>query len=111
MQRFAEWASSLAALKSRDRTRWARAIPFVLVHLAALGTFLLPFEPWYVGLAIGLYYLRMFGVTAGYHRYFSHRSYKTSRLFQFLLACLAMTSAQRGVLWWAAQHRKHHRHS
>jgi stearoyl-CoA desaturase (delta-9 desaturase) len=53
----------------------------------------------------------MFGVTAGYHRYFSHRSFKTSRVFQFLLAFLAMTSAQKGVLWWAAHHRHHHRYS
>jgi stearoyl-CoA desaturase (delta-9 desaturase) len=98
MQRFAEGASAPAAPKPRDRTHLARAIPFVLVHLTALGAFVLPFEPWHVGLAIGLYYLRMFGVTAGYHRYFSHRSYKTSRTFQFLLACLAMAGAQRGVL-------------
>ena len=47
----------------------------------------------------------------GYHRYFSHRSYKTSRVFQFLLAFFAMTSAQKGVLWWAAHHRHHHRYS
>ena len=62
-------------------------------------------------LAIGSYYLRMVAVTAGYHRYFSHRSYKTSRLFQFILAFLAMTSAQKGVLWWAAHHRHHHKYS
>ena len=65
----------------------------------------------WVLLAIGSYYLRMFAVTAGYHRYFSHRSYKTSRVFQFLLAFLAMTSAQKGVLWWAAHHRHHHKYS
>ncbi len=53
----------------------------------------------------------MVGVTAGYHRYFSHRAYKTSRVFQFLLAVLAQTSAQKGVLWWAAHHRHHHKHS
>jgi stearoyl-CoA desaturase (delta-9 desaturase) len=86
-------------------------IGFFLVHLACLGAFLVPFEAWYVGLAAGFYYLRMFGVTAGYHRYFSHRTYKTSRVFQLLLAWLAMSSAQKGVLWWAAHHRKHHRDS
>jgi stearoyl-CoA desaturase (delta-9 desaturase) len=53
----------------------------------------------------------MFGITAGYHRYFSHRSYRTSRLFQFVLALLGTTAAQKGVLWWAAHHRYHHRHS
>ena len=53
----------------------------------------------------------MFGVCAGYHRYFSHRAFKTSRAGQFVLACLAQSSAQRGVLWWAANHRWHHLHS
>jgi stearoyl-CoA desaturase (Delta-9 desaturase) len=103
---------TLAAAPVRaDRPDLVRSIPFVLIHLGALGAFLLPFEPWYLGLAVGLYYLRMFGVTAGYHRYFSHRSYKTSRAFQLLLACVALSSAQKGVLWWAAHHRHHHRES
>jgi len=53
----------------------------------------------------------MFGITAGFHRYFSHRSFKTSRGFQFFLAFLGQSSAQRGVLWWAATHRHHHKYS
>ncbi|MBM3756942.1 MAG: acyl-CoA desaturase [Acidobacteria bacterium] len=57
------------------------------------------------------YSIRMFGVTAGYHRYFSHRSYRLGRVGQFLMAFLAQTSGQKGVLWWAAHHRDHHRHS
>ncbi|MCA9693699.1 MAG: acyl-CoA desaturase [Myxococcales bacterium] len=58
-----------------------------------------------------LYFVRMFAVTGGYHRYFSHRTFKTSRVFQFLLAFLAMSSSQRGVLWWAQKHRHHHKFS
>jgi stearoyl-CoA desaturase (delta-9 desaturase) len=58
-----------------------------------------------------MYYLRMFAITGGYHRYFSHRSYKTSRAFQFFLAFLAQASAQKGALWWAAHHRHHHKYS
>jgi stearoyl-CoA desaturase (delta-9 desaturase) len=57
------------------------------------------------------YEIRMFFVTAGYHRYFSHRSFKTSRWFQFVIAWMAMSSSQKGVLWWAAHHRHHHRYS
>src|SRR5262249_19427887 len=57
------------------------------------------------------YFVRMFGITAGYHRYFSHRSYKTSRAFQFVMACLGCSAMQKGVLWWAAHHRQHHRYS
>lgn len=86
-------------------------IPFFLVHLACFAAIWTGVSWWSVGLAVGLYYLRMFGVTAGYHRYFSHRSFKTSRLGQFLLALLATSSSQKGVLWWAAHHRHHHRTS
>ncbi|WP_242058155.1 MULTISPECIES: acyl-CoA desaturase [Nostoc] len=53
----------------------------------------------------------MFGITAGYHRYFSHRTYKTTRWFQFILAVLGNSSAQLGPLWWAARHRHHHRYA
>ncbi|EAU66219.1 delta 9 acyl-lipid fatty acid desaturase [Stigmatella aurantiaca DW4/3-1] len=60
---------------------------------------------------LALYVIRMWGVTAGYHRYFSHRAYKTNRVFQFILALVATSSAQKGVLWWAANHRHHHRES
>jgi stearoyl-CoA desaturase (delta-9 desaturase) len=84
---------------------------FILLHLAALSVFLVPFRWSLMGWFLATYFLRMFGVTAGYHRYFSHRSYKMGRIPQFLMAFLAQTSAQKGVLWWAAHHRHHHRHS
>ena len=64
-----------------------------------------------VALAIAAYFVRMIVVTAGYHRYFSHRAFKTSRVFQFLLAVGAQSAAQKGVLWWASHHRWHHKHS
>lgn len=86
-------------------------LPFFAVHLAGFAAFFVDFRWSYVALAVALYYVRMFFVTAGYHRYFSHRSFRTSRAFQFLLAFCAMSSAQKGVLWWAAHHRNHHRFS
>ena len=106
-----EGTRTLSSPREAGRVRRVMMISFLLVHVAALGVFLIPFKLWYVGLAAGLYYLRMFGVTAGYHRYFAHRTYKTSRIFQFLLAWLAVSSAQKGVLWWAAHHRAHHRYA
>ena len=85
---------------------------FALVHLAALaGVLLVPFSWKAVALCVGSYYLRMFGVTAGLHRYFSHRTYRLHRGWQFAMALLAQTSAQKGVLWWASHHRQHHRQS
>lgn len=82
--------------------------PFWAIHAACLAAFFLPFHWYWVGLAVAFYYIRMFGVTAGYHRYFSHRSYKLHRVTQFLMAFLAESSAQKGVLWWASHHRVHH---
>ncbi len=87
------------------------AIPFILVHLACFGAIWTGVTAEALVMCVVLYVVRMFGVTAGYHRYFSHRSFKTSRVGQFLLALLAQSSAQRGVLWWAAIHRHHHLHS
>ena len=86
-------------------------IPFVLVHLAAFGAIWTGVTLEAVILGIALYFIRMFAATAGYHRYFSHRTYRTSRVGQFLLAVLCQTTAQRGILWWAAKHRHHHRYS
>ncbi len=88
-----------------------KTLPFWAAHLACLGVFFVEFRWSHVALCLALYFSRMFFVTAGYHRYFSHRSFKTSRGFQFLLAFAAMTSAQKGVLWWAAHHRHHHRYA
>ncbi len=85
--------------------------PFFLIHVAAIAAFWMPFHWSYLAVCLGLFWGRMFFVSAGYHRYFSHRSFKTSRAFQFLLALMATTSAQKGVLWWAAHHRHHHRFS
>ena len=62
-------------------------------------------------LGVALYWLRMFGMTGAYHRYFAHRTYRTSRWFQFVLGFLGCMGVERGPLWWAATHRKHHRHS
>ncbi len=81
------------------------------VHLAPIALFWTGATLFDWAVCITLYVVRMFFVTGGYHRYFSHRTFKTSRWFQFLLAFGAETSLQKGVLWWAANHRDHHRHS
>jgi stearoyl-CoA desaturase (Delta-9 desaturase) len=94
-----------------DDIIYPATIPFVLVHLACLGALWSGVTARALVICAGLYLVRMFGVTAGYHRYFSHRSFKTSRAGQFVLAWIAQSSAQRGALWWAAVHRHHHRHS
>ncbi len=102
---------TVVALK-RKRYQWHTMIPFILLHVTALAmVFTVPFTLSAILWFFGSYFLRMFGVTGGYHRYFSHRSYKVNRFWQFCLAFLAETSGQKGVLWWAAHHRDHHKYS
>ncbi len=104
--------STLQPEREPHRIAWLKAFPFFAVQIAAVvGLFWFGWSWSGAALAIALYYVRMFGVTGAYHRYFSHRTYRTSRAFQFVLALLAMTSVQKGVLWWASHHRHHHRNS
>lgn len=95
------------------RIDWLKpgSLGLIGVHLAALMIFFTPFAWKWVGLCLALYFVRMFGITGGYHRYFSHRSFQTSRAFQLVLALLGISSMQKGPLWWGAVHRHHHRHS
>ncbi len=92
-----------------DKIDWLQAFPFILIHILCFAVIWVGFSWIAIGTGLVLYFPRMFGLTAGYHRYFSHRSFETSRVFQFVLAVLGNAAAQRGPLWWAAHHRHHHR--
>lgn len=94
-----------------DRIDATRAVPFALLHLSCLAAWWTGVSPVALAVCVALYALRMFAVTAFYHRYFAHRTFKASRTTQLLFAVLAASSAQRGPLWWAAHHRSHHRHA
>jgi stearoyl-CoA desaturase (delta-9 desaturase) len=94
-----------------DDIIYPSAIPFVLVHLACFGAIWSGITWQAVAMCVTLYWLRIFAIGAGYHRYFSHRAYSTSRVFQFVLALVAQSTAQKSVLWWASKHRHHHLHS
>jgi stearoyl-CoA desaturase (delta-9 desaturase) len=84
---------------------------FVAMHAAVLLVFAVPFSWKVLALAVVGYVLRMWAITAGYHRYFAHRSYKTSRSWQLVLAVLGATAMQNGPIWWASVHRRHHKES
>jgi stearoyl-CoA desaturase (Delta-9 desaturase) len=94
-----------------EKINWVTSLPFLGIHAMCLFVLYVGAKPVDVLVCLALYVIRMWGVTAGYHRYFSHRAYKTNRVFQFILAFVATSSAQKGVLWWAANHRHHHRES
>ena len=92
-----------------DHFDWWNFLPMGIMHLGLIGIWWTGFTWVSVSLCVFLYVARVFGITAGYHRYFSHRGYKTSRVFQFVLAFLGATAMQKGPLWWSAKHREHHR--
>jgi stearoyl-CoA desaturase (delta-9 desaturase) len=110
---FDSWSRTPEALAhpNPERTDWVRSIPFLVMHLACVAIVWVGWSPVAVGTAVGLYLARMFFLTGFYHRYFSHRTFKTSRAGQFAMALAGATAVQRGPLWWAAHHRHHHQHS
>ena len=93
------------------KVNWQRTLPFIFLHLGCLAVFWVGISPVAVGACVFLYLIRMFAITGFYHRYFSHKTFKTSRFVQFAFAVLGNSSMQRGPLWWAATHRHHHKHS
>ena len=105
--------SSVTAAPSRsgDGVAWLRVIPFLGLHLSCVAVFWVGVSQTAVLVAVALYLVRMFAVTAFYHRYFAHRTFRTSRALQFVFAVVAATSVQRGPLWWAAHHSNHHLHA
>ena len=107
------WFDNSAGVPAGDPERidWLRVVPFVALHLACGAVLWVGWSPTALVVATALYVLRMFAITAFYHRYFAHRAFKTSRALQFLFALLGATAVQRGPLWWAAHHRHHHANS
>jgi stearoyl-CoA desaturase (delta-9 desaturase) len=102
----------LGDMQSLDSPRWRDNAPFWAVHVAAAAGAVMVGWSWAAAAwLVGGYLIRMFAITAGYHRYFAHRTFKTSRAFQLVLALLALAAAQQGPLWWAGHHRRHHKHS
>ncbi|GAB4112194.1 MAG: acyl-CoA desaturase [Acidobacteriota bacterium] len=109
---FDSWAAGRTVPpEEADRPDWLRIVPFAALHLGCLAVLWVGWSPVAVTAAVLLYLVRMFAVTGFYHRYFSHRTFKASRGWQFLFAVLGASAVQRGPLWWAAHHRHHHRHS
>ena len=87
------------------------SLPFLSVHIGAIYALTISPSPFALFMVFLMYFIRMFGITAGFHRLFSHRSFKTNRAFQFFLAYAATCSAQMGPIWWASHHRHHHKYT
>ncbi len=84
---------------------------FVVFHVAALLVFYTGASAVAVIVALVMYLIRGLGVTAGFHRYFAHKSFRTGRVMQFLLGFAGSLATQGGVLWWVSHHRDHHRYT
>ena len=113
---FTRWFDSQSGLSNLGEEEskeidWFRCLPFFMLHFACFSVILVGYSALSLSLAGVLYLVRMFAITGFYHRYFSHRSFKTSRFIQFIFALIGASSVQRGPLWWAAHHRHHHRYS
>jgi stearoyl-CoA desaturase (delta-9 desaturase) len=93
-------ATQKIARASDERVDWLHNLPFFALHFVPLFAFVTGVKPFDVALCIALYVARMFFITAGYHRYFSHRAYKMGRVMQFLMAFGGATAGQKGPLWW-----------
>lgn len=87
---------------------WTRSVPFLLLNLSGLLVFWVGYSAVAIGVALAVFFARIFFIGGFYHRYFSHKTYQTNRFWQFIFACCAGTCVQRGPLWWAAHHRQHH---
>lgn len=86
-------------------------LPMALVHVGAIAIFWTG-SHWYEwALLPTVIYFRGIFQSVGYHRYFSHRSFKTTRPLQFLMGFFCCANLQQGPLWWAIYHRHHHKHS
>jgi stearoyl-CoA desaturase (delta-9 desaturase) len=111
LRRWFDTSVSDKAQIAPHRIDWLRASPFLGMHVACIAVFWVGVSRTAIVVAVALYVLRMFAITGFYHRYFAHRTFRTSRAVQFTFACIGASCVQRGPLWWAAHHRNHHQHA
>ena len=112
MQWIDSWSKPVQAQTispDNKKIQWVRIIPFILLHLACLAVFYVGISWFALAFMLMFYLIRMFSITAFFHRYLSHKTCKTYRVVQFIFVLIGTMSAQRGPLWWAAHHRYHHR--
>jgi stearoyl-CoA desaturase (delta-9 desaturase) len=109
IKRILAWFDSSAVnADASDKINWTRIVPFIAMHLSIVAIYFVGFSWTAFWSCVVMYFIRMFAITGFYHRYFSHKTFKTSRIMQFIMAFIGASSAQRGPLWWASHHRVHH---
>jgi len=86
-------------------------LPFVGVLAAIVLLWGVAFDWIHLAIMAFMYVITAIGITVGYHRYFTHRSFRTNRAVEAVLAALGSMAMEGPVLTWAAVHRSHHQHS
>ena len=98
----------MAEVRKAPGQVWSVIIGMTAFHVACLGVIWVGVSATALWVAFAMYVLRGMGVTAGFHRLLAHRSFKTNRVVQFILAFFGSLAVQGGPLWWVAHHREHH---
>ena len=84
--------------------------PIIGIAGTALYTYIYGFELWMALLALGMYVAVGMSICAGYHRFFSHKSYEASKPVQYFFAIFGAMAAQNSALLWSSSHRIHHQY-
>lgn len=103
--------SEITALPDRERMNWPTIVVFSLLHVGALAA-LFMFS--WRNLAVGLFLHWMcveLGISMGYHRLHTHRSYKVPLWIEYFFAVCGALTFEGGPIFWVAMHRVHHQHS
>ena len=90
---------------------YSNATRIILFHLSVVLVFISGYSFTALITFLVLFLVRLFVITGFFHRYYSHRSYQTSRWFQFLLTFIGTSAGQQGPLSWATSHITHHQHA
>ena len=78
----------------QKKVDWLRIVPLLFLHLMCLGVFWVGWSWTAVVVAALLYFIRMFAITGFYHRYFSHKAFKTNRTWQFIFGAMGNGSKE-----------------
>ncbi len=99
-----------AAKKDWVNISFLALTPVIGIVGTALYTWQSGFHLWMPLLAAGMYLLVGMSICAGYHRFFSHKTYEASPVVQALYAFFGAMAAENSILWWSASHRVHHKY-
>ena len=101
----------IVTLPNHERPNWLTIIVLVFFHIGAIAA-LFQFSWTSLAVALGLYWVTIcFGISMGYHRLHTHRSYSVPRPLEYFFAVCGTLTLEGGPIFWVATHRLHHQKS